>query len=59
MDSVVDDARYHDEFKLVGTDKKGGPTPRAAAANVDKSGKEWASPFEWLSSYSTKEIKTR
>ena len=59
IDSVVDDARYHDEFKLVGSDKKGGPTPKAAAANVDKSGKEWASPFEWLSSYSTKGIKTR
>ena len=59
VDSVVSDARYHDEFKLVASDKKGGPTPKAAAANVDKSGKEWASPFEWLSSYLTKGIKTR
>ena len=61
LDSVVEDARYHDEFKLVG-DKKtpgGRPTPAAATANVDKQGKEWASPFEWLSTYATKGIKTR
>ncbi len=35
IDSVVEDARYRDEFKLVGSDKKGGPTPKAANANVD------------------------
>ena len=61
LDSVVEDARYHDEFKLVG-DKKtpgGRPTPTAATANVDKQGKEWPSPFEWLSTYATKGIKTR
>ena len=58
IDSVVEDDRYHDEFKLVGSDKKGRPTPKAAAANVDRSGKEWASPFEWLSAYTTKGIKT-
>ena len=42
IDSVVEDARYHDEFKLVGSDKKvpGGATPKAATANVDKNGKE-------------------
>ena len=61
IDSVVEDARYHDEFKLVGSDKKvpGGAAPKAATANVDKNGKEWSSPFEWLSSYSTKGLKTR
>ena len=61
IDSVVKDARYHDEFKLVGTKKKvpGGAAPKAATANVDKNGKEWSSPFEWLSSYSTKGLKTR
>jgi hypothetical protein len=50
IDSVVEDARYHDEFKLVGSDMKvpGGCTPKAATANVDKNGKEWSSPFEWL-----------
>ncbi len=61
IDSVVEDARYHDEFKLVGSNKKvpGGRTPKAATANVDKKGKEWALPFEWLSTYATKGIKTR
>jgi len=59
IDSVFEDARYHDEFKLVGLDKKGSPTPKAAAANDDRSGKEWASHFEWLSTYTTKGIKTR
>jgi hypothetical protein len=41
IDSVVEDARYHDEFKLVGSDMKvpGGRTPKAATANVDKKGK--------------------
>jgi hypothetical protein len=61
IDSVVEDIRYHDEFKLVGSDKKtpGGSTPGASAANVNKSGKEWALPFEWLSTYDTKRIKVR
>ena len=61
IDSVVKNARYHDEFKLVGSDKKvpGGAAPKAATANVNKNGKEWSSPFEWLSSYSMKGIKTR
>ena len=59
IDSVVADARYHDEFKLVGSDKKGGPTPKAANANVDRRGKEWGSPFEWLSTCSLNGIHTR
>ncbi len=58
IDSVIDDACYQDEFKLVGSNKKGGPTPKAAAANVDRLGKEWALPFEWISTYMTKGIKT-
>ena len=57
IDSVVEDARDHDEFKLVGSDKKGGPTFKAATANVDSSGKEWALPFEWLSSYTKKGLR--
>ena len=59
IDSVVEDARYHDEFKLVGSEKKTPATPKAATANVDKAGKEWASPFEWLSTYASKGLKTR
>jgi hypothetical protein len=59
INSMVEDVHYHNEFKLVGSDKKtpGGSTPRASAANVDKLGKEWALPFEWLSNYDTKRIK--
>ena len=61
IDSVVENARYHDKFKLVGSDKKvpGGATPKAATVNVNRNGKEWSLPFEWLSSYSTKGLKTR
>jgi hypothetical protein len=40
IDSVIEDAHYHDEFKLVGSDKKGGPNPKAATANVDRRGNE-------------------
>ena len=58
IDSVVEDARYHDEFKLVGLDKKVPATPRATTANVNKDGKEWALPFEWQFTYATKSLKT-
>jgi hypothetical protein len=60
VDSVVADVKYHDSFQLVDTKKtpkKGGPG--ASAAAVDKSGKEWSTPFEWLSSFSIKVVKTR
>jgi hypothetical protein len=53
LDSIVADVCYHDEFKLVGSDKKSlaGKMPRAATAatNVNKQGKQWNNPFEWLS----------
>jgi hypothetical protein len=52
LDSIVADVRYHDEFKLVGSDKKSlaGKKPRAATAatNVNKQGKQWNSLLEWL-----------
>jgi len=61
VDSVVADIKYHDSFQLVDhtkkTPKKGGPG--ASAVAVDKSGKEWSTPFEWLSSFSIKVVKTR
>jgi hypothetical protein len=61
IDSVVEDVRYHDGFQLVGSDKKppGSCTPKASAANVNKKGNEWSTPFEWLASYGSKRIKTR
>ncbi len=37
------------------TPKKGGPGAWAVA--VDRSGKEWTNPFEWLSSFSIKVVK--
>jgi hypothetical protein len=61
VDSVVADVKYHDEFQLVDpktkTQRKGGPG--ASAVAVDKAGKEWSNPFEWISSFSVKSIKTR
>jgi hypothetical protein len=60
IDSVVEDVCYHDGFQLIGLDKKppGSRTLQASAANVDKKGKEWSTPFEWLASYRSKGIKT-
>jgi hypothetical protein len=61
VDSVVADVKYHDEFQLVDpkskTPRKGGPG--ASAVAVDKAGKEWTNPFEWISSFLVKSIKTR
>jgi len=52
---------YHDSFQLVDSCKKppGSRGHKAAAANVDKQGNEWTTPFEWLSLYKVKGIKTR
>jgi hypothetical protein len=61
VDSVVADIKYHDSFQLVDHNKKppkrGGPG--ASAVAVDRSGKEWTTPFEWLSSFSIKVVKTQ
>ncbi len=61
LDSIVADIRYHDEFKLVGSDKKSlvGKLPRVvtAATNVDKQGKQWNSPFEWMSTLHVNSLK--
>jgi hypothetical protein len=65
IDSIVSDVAYQDGFKLVGS-KKGkpgaGPSPRVlatAAANTDRQGQLWQSPFEWLTKYGLKGIKNR
>jgi hypothetical protein len=61
IDLVVADVKYHDEFQLVDskqkTPRKGGPG--ASAVAIDKTSKEWLNPFEWVSSFSVKSIKTR
>jgi hypothetical protein len=65
LDSIVADVCYHNEFKLVGSNKKvlAGKGPKAAAAAafsaVDKQGKEWRNPYKWLASFDIKGIKKR
>ncbi len=65
LDSIVADVRYHNEFKLVGSDKKlpPGRNPWAAAASappaVDRQGKQWNNPYEWLSKLNIESVKRR
>jgi hypothetical protein len=56
IESVVADVKYHDGFKLIDPSKN--PCKGTSAVAVDKSGKEWTNPFEWLSSFSVKTVKT-
>jgi hypothetical protein len=63
LDSIVADVQYHNEFKLVGSNKKvpAGKGPKAVASTassaVDKQRKEWRNPYEWLTSFDIKGIK--
>ena len=63
VDPVVKDVCYHNSFTLASPKKSPPPpgswVPKASAANVDKQGTKWANPFEWLSMYGEKGIKTR
>jgi hypothetical protein len=65
LDSIVADVWYHDEFKLVGLDKKSPPgrNPWAAAASaspaVDQQGKQWNNPYKWLSKLNIDSVKQR
>ncbi len=64
LDSIVMEVRYHNEFKLVGSDNKKSPagkTPRAATAatNVNRQGKEWHNLFEWLCMLHINHLKKR
>jgi len=51
IDSIVCDAKFMDEFKLVeGKQKPSGPSPRGpsvAAVATAQDGKEFRNPFEW------------
>jgi hypothetical protein len=63
LDSIVADVRYHNEFKIVRSNKMVpvGKTPKAVAAAassaIDKQGKQWSNPYEWLASFNIKSIK--
>jgi hypothetical protein len=54
INSVVADAKFMDEFIVVGAKTKSGPqsappcTPAAATAATDKDGKVHCSPWEWI-----------
>ncbi len=59
------DDHYHNEFKIVGSDKKAssGKVPKvavalaAAAGSVDPEGKQWNNLYEWLATSSIKSVK--
>jgi len=60
---IVVEVCYHDKFQLVGSDNKlpAGKTLKEVAAvassQMDKQGKEWNNPCEWLASFNIKSIK--
>jgi hypothetical protein len=60
--SVVEDVHYHNSFTLASLKKSPHPPgswgPKASAAIINKQGTVWANPFEWLSKYGRKGIKT-
>ena len=63
IDSIVGDAKFMDEFKLVdGKSKPGGSSPRVpsvAAVATAQDGKEFRNPFEWLATYDSGFVKSR
>ena len=65
IDSIVGDAKFMDEFKLVGGKTKTGTPgasprgPSVAAVATDKDGKEFRNPFEWLATYDSGFVKQR
>jgi hypothetical protein len=63
LDSIVAGIHYHDEFNLVGSDKKSlaqkTPCATTAATNVDKQGKQWNSLLKWLSALHVNSLKKR
>ena len=63
IDSIINDAKFMDEFKLVeGKLKPGGSSqrlPSVAAVATNKDGKEFRNPFEWLATYDSGFVKQR
>jgi hypothetical protein len=59
IESVVANVTYRDGFHIVDPKKNSRPGgPKASNVATDKAGKTWTNPFEWLSSFSVKTIKT-
>jgi hypothetical protein len=65
IDSVVADAKFMDEFVVVGAKSKPGTpgaspcTPASASVITDKNKKEHCSPWEWLPMYDSASILSR
>ncbi len=63
LDSILSDVRFHNEFKVVGADKKAppgkGPKAAAAAASpaVDCQGKAWNNPYKWTLKLNVDSVK--
>ncbi len=63
LDSIVSDIRFHNELKVVGTDKKvlpgKGPKAAAAAASpaVDCQGKAWNNTHKWFLKLNVDSVK--
>ncbi len=63
------DICFHDKFNVVGKDNKPAKGPKAAAAaagpasnpsrDVDRNGKIWNNPFEWLAKIKIDSVKRR
>jgi hypothetical protein len=64
IDSVMSDACYMDDFVVVGSKHKPAAmvssprSPSAATVAMDKEGKEFWNPFEWLATYDSGFIKS-
>jgi hypothetical protein len=63
LDLIVADLCHHAEFEFVRLDKKA-PAPKgskaavaASSPHVNKQGKEWNNPYEWLASFNIIRVK--
>jgi hypothetical protein len=67
IDSVISDAKFMDEFTVVGAGGKPKPghpspsprSPAAASVVTDGEGKRYRTPFEWLASYDPGSLANR
>jgi len=65
LDSIVLHICFHDDFTVVGKEKKGSKGPKAAAAATSpagptsQDGRSWNNPWEWLAKLSPDSVKGR